>query len=520
MTKAISNDLQEHPLRQVLQRTGESLFVPGNKVTLLLDGPAVFDAWLDEIAKAKKYILLENYIIRDDQIGRVFLRALCDKAQQGVPVYVLYDWLGSFGTSPSFWKPFIKAGGHLRVFNPWRWENPLGIIQRDHSKLLCVDGQVGFVGGVCIGDVWAGVPERNQLPWRDTAVGMRGPCVQDLCEAFDTAWSASGSPLPRRLFLPHPLQMPQADQGAWVQVIRGAPWRSLVYRQIQSLFSGAASRIWITDAYFVLPPYLYESLVAAAKNGVDVRVLGPRHSDIGYVTWLSRSGYGGLLEAGVRIFEWEGSMLHAKTMVVDGRWSKVGSSNMNSASLLTSWEKDVLIDDPAFAKIMEHTFLEDLDNATELVLAPRKKLSGYIQRMQLETSDEDKTDTSMRKKILQFGQYGSEKRAVLARLGAGLLALALRRPFQRNGWTTSAVLGVFLLLAGIVVWFGSHYVGIGLAIISTWWGISFLLQSIDRWRQKKSDSVAHIDDGPAPEAFRVKKPLHAETKTDKEKPKK
>src|SRR5262252_40099 len=180
---------------QALSRAAGAPLIAGNDVALLIDARANFDAWLAAIQGARRRILLENYIVRDDAIGREFRAALSERAQFGVRVHVLCDWLGCLGQCrPDFWQPLIAAGGEVRWYNPFRPASPFGWINRDHRKLLVVDREVAFVGGICLSGKWLGDPERDISPWRDTVVAVRGPAVVELEQAFADVWAQIGAP--------------------------------------------------------------------------------------------------------------------------------------------------------------------------------------------------------------------------------------------------------------------------------------------------------------------------------------
>jgi len=363
------------PLRllaeQALSRVAGAPLRGGNSLELLIDAAAHFDAWLREIRGAERRVLLENYIIRDDEIGLAFRDALVERAQAGVMVAVVVDWLGCLGQSRgAFWAPLRAAGGQVRVFNPPRLGEPFGWVSRDHRKLLVVDGLYGSLSGVCLSSKWLGNPARHVPPWRDTGVAMRGPAVAELEAAFAQSWNATGSPLP---------SFPSTQQRSGsvaLRVIATQPASAGVYRLDQLIASMARSTLWLCDAYFVgITPYV-QALVAAARDGVDVRMLVPGSSDIPVVAAMSRSGYRPLLKAGIRVFEWNGSMLHAKTAVADGQWARVGSSNLNIASWMGNCEVDVAVEDADFAKRLTAQYDLDLQNATEIVLAPRRYRGG------------------------------------------------------------------------------------------------------------------------------------------------
>jgi cardiolipin synthase A/B len=364
------------PLRllaeQAFSRTAGAPLLGGNAVELLIDAAAHFDAWLRAIRGAQHRVLLENYIFRDDDIGRLFRDALAERAGAGVTVLVVVDWLGCLGQSGrAFWAPLRAAGGQIRIFNPPKLGEPFGWMSRDHRKLLVVDGAYGSLSGVCISAKWLGRPARDIPPWRDTGVELRGPAVAELEDAFVHSWNASGPPL--AAFSPNPGR-PEGTTA--LRVIATQPASGSVYRLDQLIAAMASRTLWLSDAYFVgVTPYVL-SLVGAARDGVDVRLLVPGSSDIPAVARLSRSGYRPLLNAGIRVFEWNGSMLHAKTAVADGQWARVGSSNLNVSSWLGNFEIDIAIEDANFAGLLAAQYELDLKNATEIVLAPRRFRRG------------------------------------------------------------------------------------------------------------------------------------------------
>jgi cardiolipin synthase len=353
---------------QALSRAAGAPLSSGNAIELLIDARAHFDAWLAAIRSAQRYVLLANYIIRADEVGRVFLEALCDRARAGVQVCVTRDWLGCVGQSGAdFWRPLLHAGGEVRVWNPFDPLSPFGWINRDHRKLLSVDGRLAFVSGVCISGKWLGNSGHGIPPWRDTGVALRGPSVGGVESAFAETWSLLGKALPADL-LAEPSAIPDAGEVS-LRVIASQPSSSGMYRLDQLIAALARERLWLTDAYFVgLPPYV-RALANAAEDGVDVRLLVPGSSDLPPVAAISRSGYRPLLDAGVRVFEWNGSMLHAKTAVADARWARVGSTNLNIASWLGNCEIDVAVEDEGFAQLLAAQYEQDLQNATEIVLA-------------------------------------------------------------------------------------------------------------------------------------------------------
>lgn len=355
--------------QRALSRAAGAPLITGNALDLLIDADANYAAWLAAIGAARTRILLENYIIRDDRIGRAFLAALTERARAGVQVCVIYDWLGCYGQSRArFWQPLREAGGEVRVYNPFRLYSPFGWISRDHRKLLVVDREVAFLGGLCISARWLGDESRKQPPWRDTAVSLRGPALRDCETAFADVWNTLGSALPE------PLEPPPAPCGAVdLRVIATQPDTASVFRLDQLVAGIAQHTLWLADAYFVgVVPYV-QALIAAAQDGVDVRLLVPGASDLPLVRNLSLSGYRPLLEAGIRVFEWNGSMMHAKTAVADGRWARVGSSNLNVSSWVGNCEIDVAVENVDFAARMQEQYARDLEHATEIVLTRQRR---------------------------------------------------------------------------------------------------------------------------------------------------
>ena len=355
---------------QALSRAAGAPLIAGNAVDLLIDARANYDAWLAAIHTARDAILFENYIFRDDDTARQFLEALVERAHAGVRVRVIRDWLGCLGQSRAgFWAPLVAAGGQVRTFNPPRLASPFGWLSRDHRKLLVVDAHVGFLSGICVSGKWLGDPDRAIAPWRDTGVALRGPAVGELVSAFADSWARLGPRLDDAASCYGSPCDPAGDVD--VRVVATVPNAAGLYRLDQMIAAMAQRRLWLTDAYFVgVAPYV-QALAAAARDGVDVRLLVPGTSDIPAVASMSRSGYRSLLEAGVRVFEWNGSMLHAKTAVADGRWARVGSSNLNLASWVGNCELDVAIENQDFAECMERQYETDLDNATEIILRAR-----------------------------------------------------------------------------------------------------------------------------------------------------
>jgi cardiolipin synthase A/B len=348
-----------------LNRAAGGRPIPGNRVELLIDGRDTYAAMLDLIAHASRWIHFENYIIRSDSEGWRFAEALAARARDGLPVRVLYDAVGSMFTSRKLWRFLRGAGIEVRVFHPLRPLNIVTNFARDHRKLVVADGTGAVIGGLCIGCEWTGDGDAIR-PWRDTAVRLGGPAAAVLDQAFARTWAMSGVSLSDG---EQAGRVTPEGEGE-VRVIVGEPGRERAFRVIELLAAGSMERLWITDAYMVAPPRLFQALRDAARDGVDVRMLVPGSSDLPLIRNLSRIGYRDLLRSGVRIYEWDGPMLHAKTIVSDGRWVRIGSSNLNPSSLIGNYELDVLIEDQSLAESMERQFRLDIGRSREVHRRP------------------------------------------------------------------------------------------------------------------------------------------------------
>jgi cardiolipin synthase len=447
--------------------------VQGNVVRLLRDGAENYPAWLDAIGAAQRSVHFENYIFRGDAIGRQFAAALAAKARDGVAVQVLYDWMGNFLQTPrGFWHGLRTAGVEVRCFNRPRLDSPIGWLSRNHRKTVTVDGAVGFVAGLCVGDAWIGDPTRRIPPWRDTGVMIQGPAVADLEAAFGESWSHAGGQPPQRLQEPaaQPLDPPVSPDQVALRVIASKPNTMGLYRFDQLIAGMARQSLWLTDAYFVGTTAYVRTLCDAAQDGVDVRLLVPGASDIPVAKALSRAGYRPLLEAGIRVFEWNGPMLHAKTAVADGRWARIGSSNLNLASWLGNWELDVAIEDAGFAAEMEAMFEADLLHATEIVLDLGRVHSAAPRR--------------------QGRRRGSPGRLAAGAVGLGSVVGAAITNHRALGPAEAKVMAVgaalLLALAAVAVMI-PLLLTVPLAIVAAWVAITLLIRA---WRLRAHPALA------------------------------
>ena len=451
----------------------------GNAVRLLLDARENFPAWLDAIRGAQRLILFECYILDDDEVGRAFASALADRAREGVQVFVLYDWLGSFRTG-YFWERLRGDGVQVAAFNPLQFTSPLGWVMRDHRKMIAIDGRIGFVSGLCVSGHWLGNPQKRLEPWRDTGVQIQGPAVSDLEQAFAQVWRSTGAvPVPRRL-LTTAAAMPSAGS-LRVRVISGEPASASTYRLDLLIAALAHERLWLTDAYFVGTTAYVQALRSAARDGVDVRLLVPGASDIPAVSMLSRAGYRSLLVAGIRVFEWNGTMLHAKTAVADLHWSRIGSTNLNLASLLGNYELDVAIEDAAFAARMAEQFELDLARSTEIVLTSRNRVKRAGPR----------PHSARRSRSGSAGRAAAGAVSMGSALGA---ALTNRRALGRSeaGLLVKMAIAAVVLSAVGALW--PQVIAWPVAVVAAWIGISWMSKAWMLRRSGAPPELVHVED--------------------------
>jgi cardiolipin synthase len=447
---------------QAFSRASGAPLVEGNQVRLLIDARENYPAWLEAINAAKHHIHFESYIIHEDDTGWMFADALTAKAREGVRVRLIYDWMGGFGkTSRSFWNHLRAGGVEVRCYNPPRLDSPFGWLSRDHRKMLAVDGQVGFITGLCVGRMWTGVPEKKLEPWRDTGVEVRGPAVADIERSFAQVWAMMGAPVPEDEMVSGEALARAGDVS--LRVVASVPSTAGMLRLDQLIAALARERLWLTDAYYAGTTSYVQAIRAAAQDGVDVRLLVPNATDIPVLKPLSRAGYRPLLEAGVRVFEWNGTMLHAKTAVADGRWARIGSTNLNIASWFGNCELDAVVEDSSFACLMEETYLKDLDNATEVVLDAKHKVRAPGE------------PSHPRHAMTSGGGSGGRAAAGAIRIGNVIgAAFTNRRVLEPVEARLMFTIGTLLLSLAILFWFFPRLLVYPLIVVFVWIGISLL----------------------------------------------
>jgi cardiolipin synthase A/B len=350
----------------------------GNRITLYSEGALTFDAMIELIENARKSVALETYILKSDAVGARFSDALVRAARRGVQVRLLADWFGMRGIKSAFVRELRKHGVHVRIFNAFGFRRWLGIVPRDHRKLLVTDAAAGITGGIGIGDEWqGGILRKRRLAWRDTCVRIAGPAALDLEAAFERMWLRAAGDRPPR----SERKLTRASRGAdldpaacapsVVGIVEGEPGRLRVGRALHLQAAAAQRSIWVASAYFVPSFAEVEALNGAARDGVDVRLLVPSRNDHPWVHSLTMRAYNRLLRNGVRIWEWRGEMMHAKTAVVDGRWTRVGSTDFNPLGIAINYELDAIIEDPLVGAAAEEMFEADLSRSKEIRLRGR-----------------------------------------------------------------------------------------------------------------------------------------------------
>jgi cardiolipin synthase A/B len=368
------------------QEIGGGPLVVGNKVTLLLDGPATYDSMFAAIGAAKDHINMETFLLEPDDIGQKFVYALLVKQRAGVQVNLIYNSVGSLTTPKEFFQQLTISGANILEYNPVNPLNARGdweLNERNHRKLLVVDGRVAFVGGINISSVYSSgsfgrmfgrnvhskkiQQKLSGSGWRDTHLRLEGLVVAECQKLFMATWNKQhGYKLNTLEYFPK-----LTNKGREVVHAIGSspsdPY-SQIYVTLISAINSSESHVYITNAYFIPDPQLLDALKDAAARGVDVRLLLPGKSDSDLAFYASRSFYDELLGNGVNIYERRDGMLHAKTAVIDGVWSTVGSTNLDWRSFLNNLEINAVILSPDFGSRMKALFKQDLQSSKQITL--------------------------------------------------------------------------------------------------------------------------------------------------------
>lgn len=374
----------------------DSPLVVNNSVEMLVDGPTTYQAMFEAIENAKDHINMETFIFEEDEIGQQFAALLIRKQQSGVQVNLIYDSVGCINTDKAFFMTLINSGINVLEYNP---VNPLRarkgwqVNQRDHRKLLIVDGQIAFLGGINISSVYSSgslggssfkksqsklkvatgkESIKHEVPWRDTHLRVAGPVVNDFQKLFIATWkSQKGNPLAIKAYFP--TLNPMGNE--IVRAIGSSPEEpyNQMYVTLLSAINSAETHVYLTNAYFVPDPQMLAVLKDAAKRGVDVRLILPEKTDSSLVLYASHSYYEQLLEAHIKIYERKNVLLHAKTALIDGVWSTIGSTNLDWRSFTNNLEINAVMLGQGFGTQMQALFEKDLASSTEITLGNWKK---------------------------------------------------------------------------------------------------------------------------------------------------
>jgi cardiolipin synthase len=341
---------------------------PGNRMRLLIDGDITFEAMLAEIGGARRSIHLETYIFADDSVGAAFAKALGERARAGVAVRLLYDGLGSFNLPDLFVARLRQAGVQTACYKPLRWRHRRRWSRRDHRKILVVDSRIGFLGGINVSSEHLS-RDAGGDGWRDTHVAVQGPVVAELEAMFHDTWhAAGGAPYgPPVRAADESVAVPASQYALVVRSDRGN--RTAIRRHYLHAIEAARDRIAIANAYFVPDPGIRRALCAAARRGVTVDVVVPAQSDLRWVQYGSEYTYGPLLDAGVRIYLWPETHMHAKTACIDGVWSAIGSYNLDYISLFNNLEVLLVTVGDVVGAAMRAMFEADLSQCDPLTAA-------------------------------------------------------------------------------------------------------------------------------------------------------
>ena len=360
----------------VVESVSESPLTKGNKVTLLVDGPATYAAMFKAVANARDHINIETYTIEDieDETGRKFADLLLQKQAEGLQVNLIYDSLGSYTTPAAFFQRLRDGGIHVVEFNP---QNPFKargkwrLAKSDHRKILIVDGKIAITGGVNISQVYSsgtsGTEDEKdaQMPWRDVDVQIEGPAVAEFQKLFLDTWQRQeGAKLSQGHYFPDLKE----EGNTLVGVLGSTPGETnrLTFIMYVAAITFAENSLHMTNAYFAPDPQIMKALIDAAKRGVDVKIILPGTTDRSLALYAGQYYYSDLLKSGVKLYKRRNVLLHAKTLVIDGVWSTVGSTNMEWWSFSTNDEVNAVILSPEFATEMETMFAEDLAESDEI----------------------------------------------------------------------------------------------------------------------------------------------------------
>jgi cardiolipin synthase len=352
----------------------EVVHFQGNAATLLPHGGDFFPALFAAIRAAVRSICVEFYIVKPDATGRAFSQALREAADRGVEVALIYDAIGCFDTPASYFQQLQHAGVRCLAFNPPAFTRIPWLDIRDHRKIAVIDGVIAFLGGLNVGDEYSGYGESFER-WRDVGIRLEGPAAGELQRLFRQTWAQEGGvALAER---EDPQAMPAGD--ADMVIVNGAPHhtRSVIRNSFRMAMVGAAYGIRIITPYFVPGPRVVRSLLRAVRRGVHVQIILPSISDVPLAQMMSRAYLKPLLEAGVEVYERQGTILHAKVMLIDDRWTTLGSANFDFRSFHRNYEINVIIDSRRFGDQARALFDEELTKSRRVALAEHARRTRF-----------------------------------------------------------------------------------------------------------------------------------------------
>ena len=354
-----------------IERIFQGKFSSATQVQLLWKGKESFETIFDVIKEAKRFICLQFYIFKDDETGRALSELLKEKGRQGVKVFLLYDHFGSLGTPRSFWEEMSQTGVHIRASHPFKWTAPFHYVHRDHRKLIVIDSEKAFTGGLNIANEYSGLhPRRKSRGWRDTGIMIEGSIVNELLETFKrswTTWRGKGIVFRQDGDEPH-TKKEKGHIPALPIFVYSRKGRKRMRNLLRHSIKTAKATISLTTAYFIPSRRMIALLEDAVRRRVRVRLLVPGQSDVPAASYAGRAFFTRLLKSGIEIYTYRGEMLHAKTYVFDQYWSIVGSTNLDYQSLIYNDEGNIGILDASFASKMIEIFEEDLKESLKIDL--------------------------------------------------------------------------------------------------------------------------------------------------------
>lgn len=351
-------------LRETISEIIKSRFIDGNRVKILYKGRDSFETIFGNIEMARQIICLQFYIFRNDETGKELAEILKRKAKEGVRIYILYDHFGSFGTPSRFWNSLRSEGINIRASRPFKWRRILDYPHRDHRKLIIIDRNKVFTGGLNIANEYRGFHIRlKKEGWRDTGIMIEGPAAYELFRIFERTWRLWGGD---KIEMDGPVEGFENGLPVIPIFASSARGRRRMRKLLYYSINNARKSIFLTTAYFTPSRRMIDSVEEAVRRGVDVRLLLPGKSDVPAAHYAGRAFFTRLLKRGVRIYNYQGEVLHAKSYVFDRCWSIVGSANLDFQSLRWNDEGNVGILNEGFGSKMIEIFEEDLKRSKEI----------------------------------------------------------------------------------------------------------------------------------------------------------